>query len=90
MALRALDIFIKVYGSSVGNLALTTLPYGGLYIGGGIAPCLLEQMQSPLFMDNFYDKGRMSKLLEDIPLRVIENTEVGIQGAALYAHELIT
>ena len=88
MAQRALDIFIAVYGAAVGNLALTTLPFGGLYIVGGIAPKLLSQIKGATFSKSFGDKGRMSKLLEDIPIYVVLCTEVGIRGAALYAKKL--
>ena len=90
MSLRALDIFISIYGSMVGNLALEMLPYGGLYIVGGIAPKLLAQIKKGKFMAMYHDKGRVSNLLSDIPLCVVTNTNVGLQGAAIYARRLIT
>jgi glucokinase len=88
MAMRALDIFIRIYGTAVGNLALTTLPYGGLYVVGGIAPKLLSQIQTGGFLETFGDKGRMSGLLKDIPLYVVLNEDVGLQGAAVRAKKL--
>ena len=89
LSIRALDIFISVYGAATGNLALTALPYGGLFIVGGIAPKLLPQIQKGKFMETYADKGRMSNLIQDIPLHVVTNTDVGLQGAAFYAHKLI-
>jgi glucokinase len=88
MAMRALDIFIRVYGAAVGNLALTTLPYGGLYIVGGIAPKLLPQIEHGGFLDAYSDKGRMSGLLKAIPLHVVLYEDVGLQGAAVRAKKL--
>lgn len=88
MAMRALDIFINIYGTAVGNLALTTLPYGGLYVVGGIAPKLLPQIKSGGFMERYFDKGRMSNLLYDIPLHIVTNTDVGLLGAAMYAKRI--
>ena len=88
VSLRTLDIFIKVYGSAVGNIALSCLPRGGLYITGGIAPKLLNQLTDGRFMDRFLDKGRMSELLLEIPLHIVTNTHIGLQGAALYASRL--
>ncbi len=85
MALRALSLFIRAYGSAAGNLALTTLCFGGLYLVGGIAPKLLAQLKQPTFINAFSDKGRMSKLIKDIPIYVVLNTRVGLQGAAVYA-----
>jgi len=46
LAARAMTLFITIYGSQAGNLALTTLPYDGLYIAGGIATKNVPFMQS--------------------------------------------
>lgn len=90
MAKRALSIFIRIYGTVVGNLALSTLPFGGLYIVGGIAPKLLTQIKEWGFLEEFQDKGRMTGLVKDIPLHVVLCTDVGLQGAALYAKKFLT
>jgi len=85
MAMRALELFVKIYGACAGNLALTTLPYGGLYIVGGIAPKLLPQLIDGKFMKAYSDKGRMSNLLGSIPIYIVLDTNIGLQGAANYA-----
>lgn len=85
MAMRALDLFIQIYGAAAGNLALTTLPYSGLYIAGGIAPKLLAQITSGKFLESYSDKGRLSNLLKDIPIYIVLNTHVGLLGAATFA-----
>lgn len=89
MAMRALDIFIRIYGAAVGNLALTTLPFGGLYVVGGIAPKLLKQIKRGGFMEAFGDKGRMSNLIKTIPLHIVLNKDIGLQGAAVRARQLV-
>lgn len=88
MALRAIDIFIKIYGSVAGDLALTTLPKKGLYIVGGMAPKLLPQLSDGRFLNAFIDKGRMMNLIKSIPLHIVLNTDVGIQGATIFASRL--
>lgn len=85
MAMRALEIFIDIYGATAGNLALTTLPFGGLYVVGGIAPKLLPQIRQGRFLEHFCDKGRMSTLLTTIPVNVVLDTNIGLQGAANFA-----
>ena len=85
MAMHALDLFVRIYGACTGNLALTTLPYSGLYIVGGIAPKLLKQLLDGRFLRAFSDKGRMSDLLHSIPIYVVLDTDIGLQGAANYA-----
>lgn len=86
MSLRAIDIFIKCYGAISGNLALTTLPYGGLYVVGGIAPKILPLLKDGRFIGSFSDKGRMTQLLKDIPVFVVLDTNIGLQGAANYGN----
>jgi glucokinase len=81
----ALDCFTRNYGSEAGNLALKMLALGGVYIGGGIAPKMLPKMQSSIFLDAFYHKGRMSPLLQSTPVYVILNDKTALQGAAWYA-----
>lgn len=88
MALRAVDIFIHVYGAIAGNFALTTLPRGGLYIVGGIAPKLITQMQDGRFLKAFSDKGRMSELMREFPVYVVLDTDVGTKGATTFALSL--
>ncbi len=82
---RAMGIFVSAYGAEAGNLALKLLPYGGLYVAGGIAAKNLSLIQSGKFMDAFMDKGRVSPLLEDVPVYVVLNPKVGLIGATLYA-----
>jgi glucokinase len=82
---QTMQMFIEAYGAEAGNLALKTLPFGGLYIAGGIAAKNLALMDSGAFMQAFRQKGRMSTLLEQVPVAIILNPKVGLIGAALYA-----
>jgi glucokinase len=84
-AVRALDLFISLYGAQAGNLALTCLATGGVYIAGGIAPKLLERLQSGGFITAFLDKGRMRDVLTRLRVQVITHPQVGLLGAALTA-----
>jgi len=83
-----MDLFVELYGAEAGNLALKLLPYGGLYIAGGVAAKNLPLMQSGCFMNAMVDKGRMRSLLERVPVYVILNEQVGLIGAALCAARL--
>lgn len=85
LAMQALDIFCSAYGAQAGNLALTCLPTGGVYIAGGIAPKILDKLKHGTFMHAFGNKGRMKPLLDSLPVRVIMNPKVGLIGAALLA-----
>jgi len=85
LCLDAMNLFVDAYGAEAGNLALKLLPYGGLYIAGGIAAKNLMLLKSGRFMTAFAKKGRMSALLKKVPVSVVLNPEVGLIGAALYA-----
>jgi glucokinase len=89
LCVQALDLFVAAYGAEAGNLALNCLPYGGLYLAGGVGGKILPKLQDGEFMENFLDKGRMRSLLENIPVSLITNPKVGLLGAALYAQKLI-
>ncbi|MCE0482633.1 MAG: glucokinase [Methylacidiphilales bacterium] len=81
----ALDCFTRNYGAEAGNLAMKMLALGGIYIGGGIAPKMLPKLESDIFLDAFSHKGRLSPLLQTIPVYVILNDKTALQGAAWYA-----
>jgi glucokinase len=81
----SLEIFVSIYGAEAGNLALKMLATGGIFIGGGIAPKILPSLQQPTFMDSFLAKGRMSGLLERIPVKVILDDKAALLGAAHFA-----
>jgi len=82
---KALDMVVSVYGAEAGNLALKVLSVGGLYVGGGIAPRILEKLKDGTFMKAFTDKGRLSQLLINMPVRIILDSRAALLGAAAYA-----
>ncbi|MEN9205960.1 MAG: glucokinase [Thermostichales cyanobacterium SZTDM-1c_bins_54] len=84
LSVGAMEVFVQAYGAVAGNLALTLLPRGGLYIAGGIAPQILPLLQRLGFLEAFLDKGRMRALLSQIPVAVVCNPQVGLLGAAFY------
>lgn len=85
---QALQVFIEAYGAEAGNLALKLLPYGGMYIAGGIAAKLLVLMKEGAFLRAFSQKGRVSQLLDRVPVHIVLNPQVGLIGAAICASRL--
>jgi glucokinase len=85
---QTLQIFVDAYGAEAGNLALKLLPYGGLYVAGGIAAKILPLIKEGQFLRAFGQKGRVSSLLERVPVHVILNPQVGLIGAAIGASRL--
>ncbi|MBI5461771.1 MAG: glucokinase [Gammaproteobacteria bacterium] len=88
LAQEALREFVRIYGAQAGNLALSCLPFAGLYVAGGIAPKILPALTDGEFLRAFNAKGRMEKLTRRIPLHIVVHPTPGLLGAALYAGRL--
>ena len=82
---ETLQIFTSAFGAEAGNVALKVLAMGGIYLGGGIAPKILKTMRDGQFMKAFLDKGRLSPLLEALPVRIILDDTCALLGAAAFA-----
>jgi glucokinase len=81
----ALAIFCSVLGATAGNLALTVLATGGVFVAGGIAPRILPYLQRGGFREAFDRKGRLHTLVERIPAYVVTHAQPGLLGAAKIA-----
>jgi len=88
VASEALDLFVSAYGAEAGNLALKMMATGGLFVGGGIAPRIIDRILAGGFMGAFLDKGRMRPLLQAMPVRVVLNDRTALLGAARQAAEM--
>jgi glucokinase len=82
LSTEALRMFVEIYGSEAGNLALQYRATGGVYVGGGIAGRILPALRAPRFMRAFADKPPMEDLLARIPVRVVREPRLGLIGAA--------
>lgn len=88
IAKQALDLFASIYGAEAGNLALKALALDGVYIGGGIAPKLIQKLQDGTFMKAFTNKGRYKRLMANMPVKVVMNQQTALLGAASVAGAL--
>ncbi len=82
LAERTMEMFVSILGAEAGDLALTFLATGGLYLGGGIPPRIIDRLQSDTFLKPFFSKGRFEGLMRDIPIEVINQPEAALLGAA--------
>jgi glucokinase len=80
-----LDLFVSAYGAEAGNMALRTMARGGVFVGGGIAAKILPALASGAFLSAFRAKPPYETLLDQIPVKVVLNTEIALLGAAVFA-----
>jgi glucokinase len=81
----AVDLFLSALGALAGNLALTVLATGGVFISGGIAPRLQSLLAGSRLRETFEAKGRLQPVLKKIPLFIVTHREIGLLGAAAIA-----
>ena len=89
LCVEALKMFVSILGAVSGNLALTGMTTGGVYLGGGIPPKILPILKKGLFMKAFKAKGRFRDMLEKIPVKVILNDRSALMGAATHAFKML-
>jgi glucokinase len=80
-AKSALQLFVRIYGAYIGNIALLFKPQGGIYITGGIAGKIIDHMRTAEFIEAYLGKGRMRELVEQIAVCLVTNDRVGVLGA---------
>jgi glucokinase len=88
-AVRALELFAALLGAEAGNLALRAFATGGIAIGGGIPPKVLAALQTGALVSRFTAKGRFTKWLQTLSLRVVLEPRAALYGAAHEAANLI-
>src|SRR6266511_484300 len=85
---EALRLFVSIYGSEAGNLALQYRATGGLFVAGGIGPKILPALRDPVFLASFSSKPPMENLLAGIPVRVVLEPRLPLYGAAASAYRI--
>jgi len=78
---KTLNCFVDIYGSAAGNAALIYYPVSHVYIAGGIAAKIKDQIIGRRFIDAFTNKGLMSANMEKITIKLITEEKVGLYGA---------
>lgn len=84
---KALDLFVSIFGSIAGNLALTGMATGGVYLGGGIVPKIKQKLLKGGFVSSFMHKGRYRQFMENVPVNIVLNDKSALIGAACHASE---
>ncbi|MGA8149398.1 MAG: glucokinase [Terriglobales bacterium] len=85
VCVETLNFWTEMYGAVAGNFALQTLPLGGIYVAGGIAPKILPKLADGSFFQSFCGKSKLASVLERIPVSVVVNEDAPVWGAAYQA-----
>jgi glucokinase len=82
---EAFHLFLELYAKCARNFALDTLSLGGIYLAGGILAKNLSHIDRKVFRQHFEENDRHPEILQAIPIRVINNYDVSLLGAAFAA-----
>ncbi|AKS46150.1 glucokinase [Octadecabacter temperatus] len=88
LARDAAGLFAKTLGTVCGNLSLIQLPFGGVYLVGGVARALAPYLSEFGFKDAFQDKGRFSPFMANFSVSVVEDDYAALLGSASHIENL--
>jgi glucokinase len=79
---EVLELFAGILGAEAGNMALTVLATGGIYLAGGIPPAILPVLRGGPFLARLHDKGRLSPMVAPMPVSVVTGRAALVGAAA--------
>ena len=87
---QTLLLFTEIFGEIAGDLALFTLPTGGVYLMGGLARILTPLiLNNTIFMNHFKNKDRFWFILQKLPIYLVQNQDIGLVGATEAARRIL-
>lgn len=91
LCLKVVEKFTEIFAVEVGNTALKSLPYGGIYLTGGVTSGIMEYiLHSDTFLENFYAKGRQEKKMRKMPIFIVKHEiQLGLNGAEECARRVL-
>ncbi len=88
-AIEAAQIFTRILGTVAGNLALIQLPFGGIYLVGGVSRAFAPFLERFGFGEAFRDKGRFAGFMGNFSVSVVEDDFAALTGSAAHLVELL-
>jgi len=89
--MKVLEFFSSLYAKEISNFALNSLPYGGIYLVGGLTNCVAEYImkdETSPFKDSYFSKGKIiNSLLARFPIYIVKTQELGLLGAFVKAQQ---
>ena len=83
-AVEAARTFVRILGTVCGNLSLIHLPFGGVYLIGGVARAFKPWLDGAGFADAFRDKGRFAGFMRNFAVHLIEDDYAALTGMASF------
>ena len=83
-AAQAFASFAKGFGAVTGDLALTHLPFGGIFLVGGVAEAAAPLLNASGFEDGFKSKGRFGAFMDQFSVVLCDDPSNALRGCQTY------
>ena len=84
LARETARLYCHILGSWLGNLALIHLPYGGIFLIGGMSRAMTPWFGEMDMAGSMHDKGRFADFMASFPVWVVEDDFAALTGCAAY------
>ena len=85
IAQETMAIFCRLLGRFAGDIAVTFLPRGGVYLAGGIPMKILDLLEASEFRAAFEAKAPHREIVSEVPTYVIRHPRPAFVGVSAYA-----
>ncbi|SLN14815.1 glucokinase [Pseudooctadecabacter jejudonensis] len=89
-AAEAATLFARILGTVCGNLSLIQLPFGGVYLVGGVSQAFAPYLAQFGFAEAFRDKGRFAGFMSNFAVSVVEDDYAALIGSAAHIHAVMS
>ena len=79
---KAAAVFVRILGTVAGNLSLIHLPFGGVYLVGGVCRAFLPHLKRLGFDAAFRDKGRFAGFMGNFGVQAVTDDYAALTGSA--------
>lgn len=87
---EAARVFVRILGTVAGNLSLIHLPFGGVFLVGGVVRAFEPHLLRLGFQDAFRDKGRFAGFMQNFRISVVEDDYAALTGLAHHLDQMLT
>ena len=84
LALETARHYVRILGQELGNLAMIHLPYGGIFLIGGMSRAMAPMFGEMGLTAHFHDKGRMRHIVQDCAVSIVTDDFAALTGCAVY------
>ncbi|WP_283136955.1 glucokinase [Rhizohabitans arisaemae] len=84
---QTVEVFCGLLGTFTGNVALTFGAKGGVYLGGGILPRIVDRLRSSTFRSRFEATPNLTDYLSEIATVLIVSPTSALTGAAAWLEQ---